>query len=72
MKPRLCAQGGVANARDTARYRCALRLALNANPSVSFRSDISVSAYQYADGTPGFSAKSAVGQRGISVTSYSF
>jgi hypothetical protein len=34
IKPRLSDQGGVANPRDTYRYRCGLRLALARNPSV--------------------------------------
>ncbi|MDP3755097.1 hypothetical protein, partial [Polaromonas sp.] len=34
LKPRLFAQGVVANPRDTCGYRCGLRLALSKNPSV--------------------------------------
>jgi len=34
IKPRLLSHGCVANPRDTARYRCGLRLALTQNPSV--------------------------------------
>jgi len=36
IKPRLLGHGCVANPRDTARYRCGLRLALTQNPSVLF------------------------------------
>jgi len=36
IKPRLRAQGGVANPRDTPGYRCGLRLALSTNASVLF------------------------------------
>ena len=36
IKPRLLGHGGVANPRDTARYRCGLRLAMTQNPSVLY------------------------------------
>jgi len=49
MKARLRPHGGVANPRDSYGYRCGLRLALGANPSLSSCSDTSVSLY-WADG----------------------
>ena len=45
MKARLRTHGGVANPRDSYGYRCGLRLALGANPSLSSCSDTSVSLY---------------------------
>jgi hypothetical protein len=45
MKARLRPHGGVANPRDSYGYRCGLRLALGANPSLSSCSDTSVSLY---------------------------
>jgi len=45
MKPRLRAQGGVANPRDSTGYRCGLRLALNANPSVSLCATMDVTRH---------------------------
>ena len=45
MKARLRTHGGVANPRDSNGYRCGLRLALGANPSLSSCSDTSVSLY---------------------------
>ena len=41
MKARLRTHGGVANPRDSYGYRCGLRLALGANPSLSFCSSTS-------------------------------
>ena len=46
MKPRLRAQGGVANPRDSTGYRCGLRLALSANPSVSLHASMGVARHQ--------------------------
>jgi hypothetical protein len=48
MKSRLRAQGGVANPRDSYGYRCGLRLALNANPSISFRAAICGKAHWFS------------------------
>ena len=45
-KTRLHADGGVAHPRDTCGYRCGVRLALDANPSFSSCSEISVPAHQ--------------------------
>jgi len=45
MKPRLRAQGGVANPRDSTGYRCGLHLALNANPSVSLCATMNVTRH---------------------------
>ncbi|MFO1294636.1 MAG: hypothetical protein U1F07_16485 [Rubrivivax sp.] len=45
MKARLRADGGVADARDTARHRCARRLAIDPNPSLSSCSEAPVPKY---------------------------
>ena len=45
MKARIRTHGGVANPRHIYGYVCGLRLALRANPSLSFCSDTSVSEY---------------------------
>jgi len=37
MKSRLSGYGGVANPRDTTRYRCGFRLAMTQNASISLR-----------------------------------
>jgi hypothetical protein len=46
MKPHLHTHGGVANPRDSTGYRCGLRLALGANPSVSFHATICGTGHQ--------------------------
>jgi hypothetical protein len=46
MKPRLHTHGCVANPRDSTSYHCGLRLALGANPSVSFHATIFGTAHQ--------------------------
>jgi len=46
MKSRLPSQGGVANHRNSMSYCSGLRLALNANPSISFCSDTYGLAHQ--------------------------
>ncbi len=55
MKSRLSGHGGVANPRDTTRYRCGLRLALTRNASISLRVRTYESVYFAADHCAGVS-----------------